>query len=167
MINCTLFKNRCTEHIKCHDWREHHSLNAFRSIRSPSVIWLERLFFLSTPSLLWSQTSQEVMVSFVRLRRCSQVPRNYFIYYVCLSSCNHIMEADSYLHSTPMKWNQGSSYSLTYSQFASFILLDLMSFPLGHSYKRVFIDYFELANWIRTNNNKTRHPNQNSFCNTI
>lgn len=113
-----------------------------------------------------------VMLSFVRLRRCSQVPRNYFIYYVCLSSCNHIMEADSYLHSTPMKWNQGSSYSLTYSQFASFILLDLMSFPLGYSHKRVFIDYFELASWIRTNNNKTRleiswHQNQNSFCNTI
>ena len=113
-----------------------------------------------------------VMLSFVRLRRCSQVPRNYFIYYVCLSSCNHIMEADSYLHSTPMKWNQGSSYSLAYSQFASFILLDLMSFPLGHSHKRVFIDYFELASWIRTDNNKTRleiswHQNQNSFCNTI
>ena len=76
------------------------------------------------------------------------------------------------LLSTPVKWNQGSSYSLAYSQFASFILLDLMSFPLGHSHKRVFIDYFELASWIRTNNNKTRleiswHQNQNSFCNTV
>ena len=160
MIGLGSDKNWCTEHIKCHDWRKQHSLNEFFPIRLPSVIWFEHLRFLSTPSnhrllrKFFFNPFCIVMLSFVRLRRCSQVPRNYFIYYVCLSSCNHIMEADSYTHSTPTKWNKGSSYSLAYSQFASFILLDLMSFPLGYSHKRVFIDYFELASWIRTNNNK-------------
>ena len=126
------------------------------------MIWFGHLRFLSTPSnhILFRKFFFYpfciVMLSFVLLRRCSQVPRNYFIYYVCLSSCNHIMDADSNIHNTSTKWNQGSSYSLTYSQFASFIKLDLMSFQLGYSHKRVFNDYFELASWIRTNNNKTR-----------